>query len=109
MKINIQKGVLQDDINSPKLFNPVLEDIFTNLKWEHRGIKRQGEYLSNSKVSDEIVIFVHEEQELKEMITEFKKESSKIGLIMNNIKTKITINQEIARNTVTVRGKKPSK
>lgn len=57
-RININGGVRQSDVISPKLFTIELEDVFKNLQWEQRGVMIQGENLTNLRLADDIAIFV---------------------------------------------------
>lgn len=92
-KVEIQRGVRQGDIISPKMFTLVLEDVFKRLRWENKGINITGERLNNLRFADDIVLFAQEEQELKEMIKELQTEARKVGLQMNMSKTRYMTNQ----------------
>ena len=48
-KIRIKRGVRQGDTISPKLFTATLESIFRRLNWENKGVKIDGEFLSNRR------------------------------------------------------------
>ena len=47
-KIRIKRGVRQGDTISPKLFTATLESIFRRLNWENKGVKIDGDFLTNS-------------------------------------------------------------
>ena len=53
-KIRIKIGLRQGDTISPKLFTATLESIFRRLNWEHKGVKIDGEFLSNLRFADDI-------------------------------------------------------
>lgn len=87
--IQIQKGVRQGDVISPKLFNNALEDIFKTLDWTEKGININGMYLSHLRYADDIVITAESESELQTMITQLYHASLEVGLKMNMDKTKV--------------------
>ena len=53
-KIRIKRGVRQGDTISPKLFPATLESIFRRLNWENKGVKIDGEFLSNLRFADDM-------------------------------------------------------
>ena len=58
-KIRIKRGVggkIGDTI-SPKLFTASLESIFRRLNWENKGVKIDGEFLSNLRFADDIFLY----------------------------------------------------
>ena len=55
-KIRIKRGVRQGDTISSKLFTATLESIFRRLNWENKGVKIDGEFLSNLRFADDIII-----------------------------------------------------
>ena len=55
-KIWIKRGVSQGDTISPKLFTATLESIFRRLNWENKGVKIEGEFLSNLRFADDIFL-----------------------------------------------------
>ena len=55
-KIGIKRGVTQGDTISPKLFTATLERIFRRLNWENKGVKIDGEFLSNIRFDDDIFL-----------------------------------------------------
>ena len=57
-KIRIKRGVRQGDTISPKLFTATLESIFRRLNWENKGVKIDGEFLSNLRFADDIFLFL---------------------------------------------------
>ena len=55
-KIRIKRGVRQGDNFSPNLFTAALESIFRRLNWENKGVKIDGEFLTNRRFADEIFL-----------------------------------------------------
>ena len=90
-KIRIKRGVRQGDTISPKLFTATLESIFRRLNWEHKGVKIDGEFLSNLRFSDDIFLCTETPQELQQMLHELSDESRRMGLKMNITKTKVVV------------------
>ena len=88
-KIRIKRGVRQGDTISPKLFTPTLESIFRRLNWENKGVKIDGEFLSNLRFADDIFLCTETPQELQHMLQELSDESRRMGLKMNIAKTKV--------------------
>ena len=91
-KLPIKKGVRQGDTISPMLFTACLEEVFKLLDWEGLGVRINGEYLSNLRFADDIVLFSNNGDELQQMIEDLNRESVRIGLKMNMQKTKIMFN-----------------
>ena len=90
-KIRIKRGVRQGDTISPKLFTATLESIFRRLNWENKGVKIDGEFLSNLRFADDIFLCTETPQELQQMLQELSDESKRMGLKMNIAKTIIII------------------
>ena len=90
-KIRIKRGVRQGDTISPKLFTATLESIFRRLNWENKGVKIDGEFLSNLRVADDIFLRTETPQELQHMLQELSNESRRMGLKMNIAKTKVMV------------------
>ena len=63
-KIRNKRGVRQGDTISPKLFTATLESIFRRLNSEHKGVKIDGEFLSNLRFADDIFLCTETPQEL---------------------------------------------
>ncbi len=55
-KIRIKRVVRQRDTISPKLSTATLEIIFRRLNWENKGVKIDGEFLSNVRFADDIFL-----------------------------------------------------
>ena len=91
-KIRIKRGVRQGDTISPKLFTATLESIFRRLlNWENKGVKIDGEFLSNLRFADDIFLCTETPQELQQMLQELSDESRRMGLMMNIAKTKVMV------------------
>lgn len=90
--IPICRGVRQGDPLSPKLFIAVLQLIFDKLDWSSNGINVNGKRLTHLRFADDIVLFSETSQNLEEMINSLNEESEKVGLKMNQDKTKVMTN-----------------
>ena len=88
---HIGKGVRQDCILSPCLFNLYAEYIMWNsgLEEAQAGIKIAGRNINNLKYTDDITLMAESKEELKSLLMKVKKESEKVGLKLNIHKTKI--------------------
>ena len=87
-KIRIKRGVRQGDTISPKLFTATLESIFRRLNLENKGMKIDGEFLSNLRFADDIFLCTETPQELQQMLQELSDESRRMG---NIAKTKVMV------------------
>ena len=96
-KIRIKRGVRQGDTISPKLFTATLESIFRRLNWENKGVKIDGQFLSNLRFADAIFLCTEKPQELQQMLQELSDESRRMGLKMNIAKTKVSSIQDSLR------------
>ena len=85
------KGVRQDCILSPCLFNFYAEYIMRNagLEKTQAGIKIARRNLNNLKYADDTTLMAESEEELKSLLMKMKEESEKVGLKLNIQKTKI--------------------
>ena len=91
-KIRIKRGVRQGDTISPKLFTATLERIvFRRLNWENKGVKIDGEFLSNLRFADDIYLCTETPQELQQMLQELSNESRRTCLKMNIEHTKVMV------------------
>ena len=52
-KIRIKRGVRQRDTISSKLSTATLESKFRRLNWENKGVKIDGEFLTNVRFADD--------------------------------------------------------
>ena len=87
----IVKGVRQDCIWSPCLFNLYAEYVMRNARLEEAkaGIKTAGRNINNLRYADDTTLMAESEEELKSLLMKVKKESEKVGLKLNIQKTKI--------------------
>ena len=87
----IGKGVHQGYILSPCLFNFYAEYIMRNARLEEAqaGIKIAGRNINNFRYVDDTTLMAESEEELKSLLMKVKEESEKVGLKLNNQKTKI--------------------
>ena len=67
-KIRITIGIRQGDTISPKLFTAILESIYRKFNWENKGVKLDGEFLSNLRFADDIFLCAETPQELQLML-----------------------------------------
>ena len=86
----IGKGVRQDCILSPCLFNLYAEYIIRNagLEEAQAGIKIAGRNINNLRYACDTTLMT-ESKELKNLLMKLKEESEKVGLKLNIQKTKI--------------------
>ena len=94
---HIGKGVCQGYILSPCLFNLYAEYIMKNagLDEAQAGIKIGKRNINNFRYEDDTTILAENEEELKSLLMEVKKESEKAGLKINIQKTKILASSPI--------------
>ena len=87
----IGKGICQDCILSPSLFNLYAEYIIRNagLEEAQAGLKIAGRDIKNLRYADDTTLMAESEEELKILLMKVKEESEKVGLEFNNQKTKI--------------------
>ena len=86
----IGKGVHQDCVLSPRLFNLYAEYIMRNgLKEAQAGIKIAGRNINNLRYADDTTLMAESEEELKSLLMKEKVDSEKVGLKHNIQKTKI--------------------
>lgn len=90
----IRRGVKQGDPLAPNLYNAVLEEIFWELGWEEKGIKINGEWLSNIRFADDTVLISQNKRELQKMVNEFQEKSKQSGQVINTDKTKLISNED---------------
>ena len=86
----IGKGVCQDCILSPCLFNLYAEYIMRNTRVDkaQSGIKITRRNINNLRYADDTTLMAESEEELNSLLMKVKKESEKVGLKLNQ-KTKI--------------------
>ena len=90
-KVRTKRGVRQGDTISPKLFTATLESVFRRLNRENKGVKIDGEFLSNLRFADDIFLCTETPQELQQMLQELSDESRRMGLKMNIAKPKVMV------------------
>ena len=83
--LQIGKGVRQDCILSPCLFNLYAEYIMRNagLEEAQTGIKTAGTNINNLRYTDDITVMEESKEELKSLLMKVKEESEKAGLKLN--------------------------
>lgn len=91
-EFKIERGVKQGDPLSPKLFVAVLESIFRSLDWDEVGLKIHGRFLSHLRFADDIVLLSENVEELQYMFESLNSQSKKVGLEINQEKTKVMTN-----------------
>ena len=93
----IGKGVRQDHILSPYLFNLYAEYIMRNagLEQAQAGIKIARRNINNLRYADDTILMAESEEELKNLLMKVKEESEKAGLKLNIQKTKIMASRPI--------------
>ena len=93
----IWKGVRQDCILSPCLFNLYAVYIILNAKLDEAqaGIKIAGRNINNLRYVDNTALMAKSEEELKSLLMKVKEESEKTGLKLNIQKTKIMASSPI--------------
>ena len=87
----IGKGVCQDCMLSPCLFNLYAEYIMRNagLEEAQAGFKIARRNINNLRYADDTTLMAESEEELKSLLMKVKVESEKVGLKLNIQKTKI--------------------
>ena len=82
---HIGKGVYQDCILSPCLFNFYAEYIMRNagLEEAQAGIKFAGSNINNVRYADDTTLMAESEEELESLLMKVKVESEKVGLKLN--------------------------
>ena len=87
----IGKGVHQDCIVSPCLFNLYAEYIMRNAGPDEAqaGIKISSRNINNLRYADDTTLMAESKKELKSLLMKVKEESEKAGLKLNIQKTKI--------------------
>ena len=87
----IGKGVHQDCILSPCLFNLYAEYIMRNdgLEEAQAGIKIAGRNINNLRYAGDTTLMAESEEELKNLLMKVKEESENVDLKLNIQKTKV--------------------
>ena len=84
---NIERGVRQGCVLSPKLFNLCTEPIFRVLE-ELPGLSVGGENINNFRYADDTALVADSEEKLQNIVNKVKEKSENLGLYMNVSKTK---------------------
>ena len=81
----IGKGVQEDCILSPCLFNLYAEYIMQNARLDEAqaGIKTAGRNINNLRYTDDTTLMAESEEELNSLLMKVKEESEKAGLKLN--------------------------
>ncbi|EYC04314.1 hypothetical protein Y032_0088g2137 [Ancylostoma ceylanicum] len=87
--VKICRGVRQGDTISPKLFIATLEHVFRKLSWNDFGLAVNGNFLTNLRFADDVVLLAKSAEELQTMIDELDEHSLRCGLKISTAKTKI--------------------
>ncbi len=88
---NIRRGVRRGDTISLKLFTAAPESIFRRLTCETRDWMIDGEYLSNLRFTDDILIYANISYELQQLLQLAENQ----GLKMNRSKTNVMMENSI--------------
>ena len=95
-QFEIGRGTKQGDPLSPKLFNAVLEKVFSKAKsrWEASGwgVRMAGgkqERLTNLRFADDVLVIAESESQLRTMLEQLVEETERIGLELHMGKTKV--------------------
>ena len=93
----IGKGIRQDCVLSPCLFNLYAEYIMRNagLGETQAGIKIAERNINNVRYADDTTLMAESEEELKSPLMKMKEESEKVGLKLNIQKTNIMASSPI--------------
>ena len=96
-RFQIGKGVSQDCILSPCLFNLYAKYIMRNAGQDEAqaGIKISRRNINNLRYSDDTTLMAESEEKLKSLLMKVKEESEKVGLKLNIQKTKIMASSPI--------------
>ena len=89
--LKIEKGLCQDCVLSPCLFNLYAEYIMWNagLNETQAGIKIARRNINNLRYADDTTLMAESREKLKSLLMKVKEESEKVGLKLNIQKTKI--------------------
>ena len=74
------------------------------MNWEGKGIRVDGEYLSNLRFADDILGSSEKPPELQTMLTDLNTENKKVGLKMNKTKTNVMFNSRAQKEPIEIDG-----
>ena len=96
-RFQIRKGVCQDCILPPCLFNLFAEYIMRNARLDEAqaGIKIARKNTNNLIYADDTTHMAESEEELKSLLIKVKEKSEKVGLKLSNQKTRIMASSSI--------------
>ncbi|CAH2264014.1 jg16397 [Pararge aegeria aegeria] len=79
-----------------------LEDVFKLLDWNGLGININGEYITQLRFADDVVIMAETLEDLNAMLNDLSRVSQQVGLRMNMSKTKIMSNAHVPLHPIIV-------
>ena len=106
-KIKLERGARQGGNLSPKLFTACLQDaIIGRTSWKERRVNVDGERLSHLIFANDIVLMLHSQQELNDMLNDIHLmiRSEPVGFNMHLGKTKVMLNQYTSSAPIIVDG-----
>ena len=80
--------------------------IINKINWENKGVRIDGEYLSQLIFADDIAVIANSTFNLQEMLQDIHDISKPVGLKVHLEKTKVMCNKHVNKNDVIVDGKK---
>ena len=102
-QIPILRGVRQGDPISPKLFTATIQEVFKEANLETKGIRIDGETLSDLRFADDVALLTKSTQDMEHQLNSVNKESLKVGLKIHRGKTKFMTNMKTT-NTIQIEG-----
>uniref|UniRef100_A0A914VZY2 Reverse transcriptase domain-containing protein n=1 Tax=Plectus sambesii TaxID=2011161 RepID=A0A914VZY2_9BILA len=93
MEINVCRGVRQGDTISPKLFSACLQLAFVRVNWQGKGININGQHLNHLRFANDIVLILHNYNQLQKMAKDLQRQAKATGLKINVNKSKLVTNQ----------------
>ena len=79
-EIPTQRGVMQGDPISSKLFTATIQEVFNNAQLEERGIHIDEEKLSNLRFADDVSLTTEDVRDMEHQLITVNEESLTIGL-----------------------------
>jgi hypothetical protein len=91
-QVQLWTGLRQGDSLSPILFNVALEKVVREMNMgQQEGVNLQGHTIILLAYADDLVLVTESQEELKSLFRRLEKSSSKIGLRVNEEKTKYMV------------------